>query len=222
MKKYSLIFLILALAIAFSSCFLSDGTFEKETDETISPDSPVLRKESSKLSFYTEDECNDFYINAQIPWGFVRYHALTDHIGKFNGLGILEGADDLENALYVYSFLYDGYDFWVYIDHDPLNNEVDIQQSVISETPTNDMRHCSLGQSGTYEKDGIEWNYVNGNLQSIKWSYDEYLPIEVTLISTPGLYEYHGDNGLINDLLDKENATEAVDWFDYLRTPKWE
>ena len=163
--------LILIVCVILMTCACAHNP---QSDVTDPSQAESLFVDRPGLAIYNYGEYLSFLESTDLPNDFVEFDSL-------NGFGSFSGFVDLSSSPnpftpydydhYMYTFIDEnGYDYAIYVRREAnYIPKEDINQEDINLA---DMRTLSSEQCGIYTMNGFKYNYVNGQLISIRWHHE--------------------------------------------------
>ena len=166
-KTTTLLILIVCVILMTCAC-----AHNPQSDVTDPSQAESLFVERSLLAIYNYGEYLSFLESTDLPNDFVEFDSLNC-FGSFDGFVDLTDRLNSSNLYnhYMYTFVDEnGYDYAIYVRREAnYIPKEDINQEDINLA---DMRTLSSEQCGIYTMNGFKYNYVNGQLISIRWHHE--------------------------------------------------
>lgn len=182
-NKLIIILSLCFLCIVLCACNVTDKVEQSNSESLYTDDhqSETVKPQEGErplLTFESENEYIEFLGLNVMSDDFVSYDEIDD-IGTFKGLVFLSDAYAKDYKSYMYSLVdSEGFEITLYVDHsDGILPNLDS----VSNLNGKNMRLLSNTSSGIYTSNGLNYQYVSGELLSISW---ETLNINYTLCAS--------------------------------------
>ena len=221
MKACSILLTLTLLCCLFVSCKhtsdSTDSTFvSSDNSVTLNQENALPSNGASgelrTINITDYDEYCQFVASIKLPESFIHYSQIKS-IGEFSGF--VTSPIHLDEGIY---FLTDanGVEFMLY--YDPIeDSQSNLQQ--LSTTSSVDMRTYSQSTKGVVSIDAVNYQYLNGELLSIKWSTASSL---LTLY-TDSFKDYPLDSKystFVSKMLNRSEISSALDMLPNSLYPK--
>ena len=155
--------LILIVCVILMTCACAHNP---QSDVTDPSQAESLLVDRSGLAIYNYGEYLSFLESTDLPNDFVEFDSLNC-FGSFRGF---VGPSILSDH-YMYTFIdANGYDYAIYVRREA--NYIPKKDINKEDINLADMRTLSSKESGIYTMNGFKYNYVNGQLISIRWHHE--------------------------------------------------
>ena len=216
MKKLMATLVLFCLLFSMCSCKNindSERLNEQTNNFADSKNTENQNEEYPSVSFYSEEEYNNFIRSQKLPKNFVTYDKLS-MIGDFDSLVILSVSKG-DYSSYMYSFIdASGHELTLYVNHDLSKSDSGSETSLTKkpitvEINSKDMRKIDGENSGFYEHKGFIYKYVSGKLLSVVWVSEG---VEYTLCGSMMLSDYPDNRStFVGKLLNLQTASATLD-----------
>ena len=228
MKKYlSLILVLITVFLAGCNAFYDKAEINTEAEAQHSYSEALEENNSDVIDQFVVDiplptfsnvsEYEKFISETDLPEDFVYYEDIKE-LGIFSGLVILSDVQTDGYSYYLYSFCpsekYNDFmkdSFSLYINRKPWSKEYDSKYPLLTveDVDTANLMILSSEKNARYRYEGLEYWYLNGNLQSIKWqSGDWYYTLSFSRKFRESIDLYNDTN--IVKLFKAETATALI------------
>ena len=180
MKKVVLIVLVVWLCMILASCrkqenIKGDCTSLNHGERLKQSAEEGLNEEWLSYPFPDYEAYQEFLKENELPEDFVRYEDVW-LLGEFQGLTILSNMMRGDYTCYMYKLTdKTGYTFYLYVKHLENSEREFVEANSAVNVNTEDMRCLKSGDKGIFIQDGVEYDYVNGKLNSIQWQQTDIL-----------------------------------------------
>ncbi len=206
MKKYIFISLYILTCLCISLVLCSNAA---SCNFPLNNDTASFSARDKNV--FTVDSYYDYlkFINStKLPDGFIYYNDICI-LGEFVDFICMSDTKSGDFSHYLYTVKdKEGFEITLYIEDADSYEAIEIEQ--ISSVDPQDLRTVEQTTPVMYECEGIQYTYVEGKLNSVRWQSNECL--YTVYVDNPCLGEYPDDSStIVGKLLNQQTALDAVE-----------